>query len=221
MTLSMRTPLEPVLRPSTASMVADRVREAIATGDLAPGTQLGEAELARQLGVSRGPLREGLQRLTQEGLLLSIRNRGLFVIEMTPERVRDMYLARQAVERAAAEQVHQRRPVDAGEALLTVIEQMALAGAADDEAGLAASDLQFHELLVEQSESPRLAQMHATLLTETRMCLNALKATYASHDERVDEHRAIARSFIDGEPRLTDSLLVAHMRDALARLHAE
>ena len=49
-----------------------------------PGAQLGEADLARELGVSRGPLREGIQRLTQEGLLVSIRNRGVFVIEMTP-----------------------------------------------------------------------------------------------------------------------------------------
>ena len=60
--------------------------------------------------MSRGPLREGLQRLTAEGLLVSIRNRGLFVIDITPERVGDVYVARQAVERAAAEQVHLRDP---------------------------------------------------------------------------------------------------------------
>src|SRR5699024_2376360 len=88
-----RRSLQPVVQESTAGMIADRVREAIACGDLPPGAQLGEADLAEQLGVSRGPLREGLQRLAQEGLLLSIRNRGLFVIEMTPERVDDMYLA--------------------------------------------------------------------------------------------------------------------------------
>ena len=57
--------------------------------------------------MSRGPLREGLQRLTAEGLLESVRNRGLFVVEMTPENVTDMYLARGAVERAAAAQVQQ------------------------------------------------------------------------------------------------------------------
>ncbi|KNX39414.1 GntR family transcriptional regulator [Luteipulveratus halotolerans] len=215
----MRSTLEPVLQESTASMVADRVREAIATGDIPPGAQLGEADLARQLGVSRGPLREGLQRLTQEGLLLSYRNRGLFVIEMTAERVRDMYVARQAVERAAAEQVHQRGPVEAGTELLEVIARMEAAGS-DDEA-VADIDREFHERLVELSESPRLAAMNATLMTETRMCLNALKATYASHEARVEEHRAIAQSFVDRKPRLTDKLLVAHMRDALARLRAD
>ncbi|WP_245633055.1 GntR family transcriptional regulator [Luteipulveratus mongoliensis] len=206
---------------STASMVADSVREAIAVGDIPPGAQLTEIELAAQLGVSRGPLREGLQRLTQEGLLLAIRNRGLFVIEMTPDRVRDMYIARQAVERAAAEQVHVLDPVGSGARLLAVIDEMRERGAAGDESGVADVDREFHEVLVELSQSPRLAQMHGTLLTETRMCLNALKATYGSHEARIEEHRAIAQSFVDRKPRLTDKLLVAHMHDALKRLRAD
>src|SRR5690625_1178772 len=102
--------LEPVLQESTPSLIAGRVREAIGSGRISPGSQLHEATLAKQLGVSRGPLREGLQRLTQEGLLISYRNRGVFVTEMTPQNVRDMYLAREAVERAAAAEVHRIDP---------------------------------------------------------------------------------------------------------------
>ena len=55
-----RRRMEPVVQESTASMIADRIGAAIAQGDIAPGAQLAEAELARELGVSRGPLREGL-----------------------------------------------------------------------------------------------------------------------------------------------------------------
>jgi DNA-binding GntR family transcriptional regulator len=207
--------IEPVVQESTPSMIANRVREAIAYGHLAPGTQLGEAELARELGVSRGPLREGLQRLTAEGLLVSIRNRGLFVIEMTPERVKDMYVARQAVERAAAEQVHLRDPVGGGTVLMKIIEAMA---AAPDSHAVGDADIAFHELLVALADSPRLTRMHLTLLTETRMCIHALEDSYAGGDVRVAEHRAIAQSFLDRKPRLTDKLIVAHMKDAVQRL---
>ena len=91
---AMSSFIGPLVQESTPSIIAEKLRQAIAHGELKPGAQLGEAELARQLGVSRGPLREGMQRLTQEGLLVSIRNRGLFVIDMTPEDVRDMYSAR-------------------------------------------------------------------------------------------------------------------------------
>ena len=90
--------IEPVVQESTPGLIAARIREAIATGLIAPGAQISEAAYARQLNVSRGPLREGLQRLAQEGLLTAHRNRGLFVIEMTPENVVDMYIARAAVE---------------------------------------------------------------------------------------------------------------------------
>ena len=93
----------PLVQRSTPSIIADKLRAAIGYGELKPGEQLLEADLARQLGVSRGPLREGMQRLTQEGLLVAIRNRGLFVIDMTPEDIRDMYIAREAIERGAGE----------------------------------------------------------------------------------------------------------------------
>src|SRR3954453_3393248 len=149
-----RPPIAPVVQESTASLIANRGRDAIAEGHIAPGAQLGEAELARELGVSRGPLREGLQRLTAEGLLVSIRNRGLFVIDITAERVADVYVARQAIERAAAEQVHLRDPRTAGEELMAVIETMAVA---PDSHAVGDADIVFHERLVALAESPRLA----------------------------------------------------------------
>jgi DNA-binding GntR family transcriptional regulator len=211
-----RRPFEPVVQESTASMIANRVRDAIAQGHIAPGTQLGEAELARELGVSRGPLREGLPRLTAEGLLVSIRNRGLFVIEITPERVGDVYVARQAVERAAAEQIHLRDPRAAGAALMTIIEAMAVA---PDSHAVGDADIAFHERLVALAESPRLTRMHNILLIESRICIRALEVSYGEDgDVRFAEHRAIAQSFLDREPCLTDKLLVAHMKDAVQRL---
>lgn len=211
--------MEPLVQESTPSMIASRVREAIASGRIPPGAQLGEANLARELGVSRGPLREGLQRLTAEGLLISIRNRGLFVIEMTPERVQDMYLARQAVERGAAERIHQGDPVAAGTALSGVINEMA---AASNQHAESTADVAFHELLVSLAASPRLSRMHQVLITETRMCIHALTDLYHPGDTaRIEEHRAIAASFTAGDPDLTDRLLVAHMQDAVERLTHE
>lgn len=211
--------LQPLVQESTPGRVARVVRAAIAHGEIAPGEQLGEVDLARRLGVSRGPLREGLQRLTQEGLLVSHRNRGLFVVEMTPQRIADTYLAREVVERGAAAHVHaQGLGDDAGTRLLEDVEAMQRAAEADDVETLTGSDLRFHETLVAASGSARLISMHATLMTETRMCLNALIPTYRRHAERLEEHEDIARAFVAGDAELTDRLLRAHMQDGLARL---
>src|SRR3990170_354588 len=190
--------IEPLAQQSTTSIIADKLREAIGHGELKPGAQLSEAELARKFGVSRGPLREGMQRLTQEGLLVSIRNRGLFVIEMTPENVRDMYLARTAIERAAAAQIFRLDPVGAGARLAAVAEDMAKAADRKDDAAVGEADIEFHQLLVSLAQSPRLSRIHETLLTETRMCINALEETYRASGDRVAEHREIAEAFTLG-----------------------
>ncbi len=214
--------LVPVGTESTPSIIARKLREAIADGQMEAGARLGEAKLARELGVSRGPLREAMQRLTQEGLLVSVRNRGLFVAELCDEQVRDVYVARTAVERAAASEILRRDPSAAAARLRPVIEVMAQAPEAGDQDGgddaVGRADIAFHELLVELSGSPRLVRMHATLLTETRMCIHALRRTYRRPDARVAEHRAIVDALEQRDAAGVDRLLVAHMDDALERL---
>ena len=163
----------PLAQESTPSIIADKLRQAIGHGELKPGAQLGEAELARRFGVSRGPVREAMQRLTQEGLLVPIRNRGLFVIDMTPDDVRDMYLAREAIERAAARKILDGDHAAAGDDLLAIVEQMA---GAETPADVSELDIAFHERLVQLASSPRLSRMHQTFITETRMCIHALDA---------------------------------------------
>src|SRR5690349_12100633 len=171
----------PLVQESTPSIIADKLRQAIAHGELKPGAQLGEAELARKLGVSRGPLREGMQRLTQEGLLVSIRNRGLFVIDMTPDDVRDMYIAREAIERAAARRVLGGDHVAAGDELMRIVDKMKKTRTPAEVSEL---DIAFHERLLQLARSPRLSRMHQTFITETRMCIHALDETYAKSEVR-------------------------------------
>jgi DNA-binding GntR family transcriptional regulator len=212
--------LEPVVQESTPTMIAARIRDAIASGVIPPGSQIGEAEFARRLAVSRGPLREGLQRLAQEGLVVAVRNRGHFVIEMTPENVRDMYVARAAIERAAAARAHALNPRGTARLLLESVAAMKAAADRRDEAGVSTADIAFHRDLVRCAESPRLTRMHETLMAETRMCIHALTTTYAVGSVRVTEHRRIARSFTSGDPALTDRLLAHHMDDGVIRLGA-
>ena len=214
MTEQARGFLEPLVQQSTPSIIADKLRSAIGHGHLPPGAQLGEADLARDLGVSRGPLREGIQRLTQEGLLVSIRNRGVFVIEMTPSAVRDLYVARAAVERAAAALLVRRGT--ATDELLGQVARMEAAGR--DRTGVDDGVIGFHETLVGLAESPRLSRVHRTLLTETRMCLPGLDAEYAVSAERVAAHREIAEAVRNGKAPAVDRLLVRHMDDAFDRL---
>ncbi|OLT45254.1 GntR family transcriptional regulator [Saccharomonospora sp. CUA-673] len=215
--------IEPVSRESTAAIIARQLREAIMTGALPPGAQLGEAELAAQFQVSRGPLREAMQRLVSEGLLRSERHRGLFVIDLEPGDVQDIYAARTAVERAAATLVV--RSADRDEVAATLddaVKAMAEADEQGDPTALSEADLRFHEALIEASGSPRLRRIARTLMIETRMCLSALQRTYPGDgyetDERIAEHKAITDAVRSGAERHLLRLLEEHMADAVDRL---
>lgn len=208
---------EQVARESTSTVIARQLREAVASGEFQPGQQLTEASLAARYGVSRGPLREAMQRLTQEGLLVGHRNRGLFVMELDEPTIRDIYLARSAVERAATRRAVERAATGA-EALLEIVD--AMRAYADDPADPAVSglDMRFHEQLVDLSGSPRLVLMHGSLLTQVRLCLAWMQGSYDTVDYRVTEHAGIAEAILAGDADLADRLLVDHMDDGLRRV---
>lgn len=210
--------LGPLVQESTPSLIARGLREAIASGEVAPGAQMTEAGLAADLGVSRGPLREAMQRLTAEGLLVSHRNRGLFVVSMDDDDIRDMYIARTAVERAAVEQVIRRSPAVAAAALGAVVESMRSHVDSPNGEAMAEADMVFHQVLVEHAASQRLTRLHETIVVETRMCLRAMRGTYASGKERIDEHQALVDAIALGDEALADRLMIDHMRDGLSRL---
>lgn len=210
--------IEPVEKESTAGIIARRLREAIMSGSLPPGVQLGESDLAARFEVSRGPLREAMQRLVQEGLLRSEPHRGLFVIELEPGDVYDIYAARVAVEQAAALRILRGDHTAAADQLQRIHGEMAAAADAGDDEALGDADLRFHEVLVRISGSRRLVRMSRTLIVETRMCLSALRRTYESSSDRLTEHAQIIEALRQGNRELVVSLLESHMEDAVQRL---
>ncbi|GAA4029258.1 GntR family transcriptional regulator [Allokutzneria multivorans] len=211
--------ISPVSRESTAEIIARQLRDAIMRGALPPGTQLGETELASQFQVSRGPLREAMQRLVSEGLLRAERHRGLFVIDLGPADVYDIYSTRSAIEREAVIRVMRggNREIVAL-ALDETVRAMAAAADDDDPTALSDADLKFHEALIAASGSPRLIRMARTLLIETRMCLAELQRTYQAVEERVGEHNQIIQAIRSGDEAQVLTLLEAHMEDAVQRL---
>lgn len=211
---------EPLSRQSTPELIAGRLREAIVCGRLAPGQQLGEASLAAQFDVSRGPLREAMQRLVAEGLLRSERHRGIFVVELSDDDVRDVYLARKAIERAAITELLRGDVRAAAARLRGPVDAMRAAARARDRAGVANADQEFHEVLVDCAGSPRLHRAMRTLLLETRILLGELEEAYPDLREQVAEHVVLCQAIGAGNEAAAIRLIDDHMSDAVRRLLA-
>jgi DNA-binding GntR family transcriptional regulator len=88
--------------------VADSIREAVLSGRLKGGDRLIEDELAESLGVSRGPIRQAIFRLQQEGLVVHETHRGATVAQVSIEDAAEIYSLRQALERLAIAQACDR-----------------------------------------------------------------------------------------------------------------
>lgn len=205
-------------RATFASIVTERLRANIVNGSLRPGSQLSEVELATSFGVSRGPVREALQRLVQEGLLHSEPHRGVFVPVLTDEDVLDVYVAREVLESAAIRSIiSSASTAAASESLDRFVTLMEKAEAVGDWQAVGNFDLEFHVALVDASGSPRLRRMFTTVISETRLCLGVLTADDA-RDDLVQEHRLICDLMQAGETEQALAVLKKHFDDAVVTL---
>ncbi len=213
--------LTPAPRRSTVEYLAEELRTAVMSGQLAPGTQLGEADLAERFQVSRGPVREALQRLVSEGILHAVVNRGVFVNELTLDDVIDVYRTRSVIERGALEIVLAERREETTRTLEPCVRAMRAAARRGDASAVSDGDQEFHEILVESSGSPRLIRAMRTLLVETRMCLGELETTYPDLRAQVEEHEELRDAIRDAPAERAQELLLAHLDDAVDRLVAK
>jgi DNA-binding GntR family transcriptional regulator len=179
-----------------------------------------EVRLATQLGVSRGPLREALQRLIQEGLLEHRRHRGVFVVRLSREDVEDIYFIRETLELPAVLQLVRNPSEEIMASLEELVESMSSAAQDDDWVRVVQLDAEFHQRIVDGAGSVRLTRMFETVHAETRMCLGALNLSQPHVYEVAAEHRVLLRALRTADEGTLTRLWIEHLRDAAAALSA-
>ncbi|MGH3141543.1 MAG: GntR family transcriptional regulator, partial [Gaiellales bacterium] len=142
-----------------AGVVATEViREAIIDGRLAPGERLKEEELARELGLSRTPIREALAVLQAEGLVDTAPNKGATVRSHDAEDLDDLYRLRALLEGyAAGRAATKMQPEQVAELFASCERFEALADG--DVAPLVKENMHFHSTIVEAAASGRVAEL--------------------------------------------------------------
>lgn len=136
-----------VLADNIAASVYAAVRAKAVTHAFLPGERLNEGELARELNVSRTPLRAALHRLTTEGFLRSVAGKGFFFRDLDPKELFSLYELRAALEVAAAQLAIERASDEQIQALAAMVRED---GAAEGctQMDLIAQDEAFHVRLV-------------------------------------------------------------------------
>lgn len=208
-------PIEPV---DIALTVADRLRDMLAKGRFAPGEQITEPSIAAAFHVGRGPVREALKRLTEQGLLVAERNRGVFVPVMSIADVEDIYRLRGAIELAALKAIVKNPDPEVFTRLWQVLAQYGEHLTAGDWDAADELDMTFHRELVAASRSRRLTQAFATVSVETRMCLRALVFRHPDHPDMAAWHADILRAAEMGDLPAAQKALEFHNSTVIADL---
>jgi DNA-binding GntR family transcriptional regulator len=221
--LASRPLVNMVRRPSTVDLITVELRHAIYSGSLRPGEAVREAEVASQLGVSRGPLRESAQRLVQEGLLVARPGAGLRVVTIGPERVGELYQARLAIEGAAVRLLAALEPGERGERLEALEALWAALEAActdgTDASRIGDADLDLHFGLVEAAGNALLVAFASTLTLQTRIAALSHPDGYVVRTDILEVHRTLLDQISAGFGDAAVATLRGHFEQAVDRLH--
>jgi DNA-binding GntR family transcriptional regulator len=212
-----------VKRRSLADEVTDQIRDMILAGRLQPGDRIGEAEISQRLRVSRGPVREALVRLEQEGLVASEWHKGAAVTDLSRVDVTELATLRVALEKLAITGACRSATEDDLAGLRDIVEHMRAASAsgADETETLARLDIDFHDAVYRAAHHERLYAAWSTIRSQVALAL--LRRRVANKDYPglvVDEHAALAALIIDRNADEAEIQINAHIEGAYSRLLA-
>lgn len=190
------------------------LRDWIIAGRFMPGERLNEVDLAREIGISRGPLREALQSLAASGLVTLISNRGAFVKEFEAREIHDLYELRIVLEEMAAELAAQRITAAEADELRRLVSQTADQMASSESAPFPQGH-DLHSRIALLSRNSVLAQHLESVHTSLAVArvLSGSKPERAR--EALGEHRALVDAIADGDRVTARRLMGDHLRHAM------
>ena len=205
-------PFGPIHRRKLSSDVTRALREAILTGLYQPGDHLTEAQIAREMQVSHGPVREALRELAAEELIVIESHRGAFVKSFTADDVREIYSMRCMLETAMVKLAIERvTEADIAE-LDGLIDDMRKAADDEEPATLIELDLAFHRRLCSLSGHRRLVEAWDRLASPIRLFLTMAIPKYLDLHDAAESHPPIVR----GLRRRDADAAIRHMEDRRA-----
>jgi DNA-binding GntR family transcriptional regulator len=198
--------------------VATLIRRMILNGTLKPGERINQVQLAEKMEISRGPIREALRLLQNEGLIQHEANRGTFVSTLSSQDIYEIYTLRALLESEAARLASPNLSEKNFNKLEELIEELTEAVKENDLEREARIDITFHHTIVSASNHQRLIQMHQQLDTQ----VGAMYFTVANNlpkrvGKLVENHRLVIETLRSGDLQDIQKVISDHylltMRD--------
>ena len=205
---------------SLRGRVFQSIREDILSGRYEQNTELKEAAIGAELGVSRTPVREALRQLELEGLVTIIPNRGAYVNMITAKDVQDIYVIRSMLEGLCARWATQSitaEQLDSMEETLCLSEYHT---SKKNYEKLYELDSLFHEQLYEAGGSRILNHILSDFHDYVKMVRKATISTSSRSVTSTEEHRAIFEAIKERDPDKAEALAKEHVKHTIESIQA-
>lgn len=216
-------PPRPVNPVAAGSLLAERAYEelkgAVLANRLRPGDALSVPALAAQMGISRSPVREAVQRLIHDGLATHVAHRGAVVATVDIEDVRQLYVVREVMEGLAARLATERLDAARVAGLRELLERHeAVVASGIDERTHTEMDMAYHRLIREAAGNGHLTAALDTIQGKAHLALHSLWRSPEGPRLAVEEHRRIFEAMTSGDPDAAERAAREHIRRLRIRL---
>ncbi|MFZ5634014.1 MAG: GntR family transcriptional regulator [Bacillota bacterium] len=190
------------------------LQEAIFCGELKPGERVVETKIAKELGVSQGPVREAIRELELMGLIESTPFQGAFVKKLSRQDIRDAYKVRAYLEGMAAKEAAQKISADQVHYMEELVEQMKELARAGKMADFVELDIAFHRLILDIAGNKLLSKMWSLVHLGQWTFISTL-ISKRSLPELAQRHELILESLKKGDAKGAEERMQQHIQDLL------
>jgi DNA-binding GntR family transcriptional regulator len=214
--------LSPVQLTTLSDEVANRLRNAIRTGEFPLGSRLVERDLAERLGVSRIPVREAIQQLVEEGLVQKTPHRGTFVHSPSLSEIEEISSLRVLLECFVIERVIANWQAEHEMRLRQIVSTMRRAASENDIQGLFEQDYRFHNALWEIADHSLLLEVVSGLRARINRFLGEATAVLpaSQREMHIDSHDYLVDIIVTGDVDKAKIEITNHVLGAKTRILA-
>jgi DNA-binding GntR family transcriptional regulator len=215
------SPLNRIDDRSRVDQIWNQLRSAILHGQLIAGDRLVELDIAARLGTSQGPVREALQRLEHQGLVIKVAHTGTFVSPLSYDEMREVFAVRAEVEAGAIRRTaHLITPAQCDE-LNGLIVAMRVSGLAGNMAELSDYDMAFHERLCVWSGHSTLLRVWRLLYVQVqRFIIQTHPHYFPNLVDVAEQHVPLVEALMLRDPDLAAQSIHEHMRIIWSHIEA-
>jgi DNA-binding GntR family transcriptional regulator len=171
-----------------------QINSEILKGKYKPGERINETEIAHKYSISRGPVREALRQLEQDGLVEYKNNRGCYVADLTIDEIWELYCLRAELEGIAIDWLDDGICDNSIEKMQTCVNDMKIAADEDNRSAVLEADHDFHEAIIQAPERKTIYQLWTSMDKRTGVLylkvlasnIKSLHAVHLFHQELLD-----------------------------------